>query len=141
MPAGLTDWQVPTWLVSALLEVKLLNVPFKPRLAAFAALAFVDGHILRYSGIRRQRSSLTSGTFWPPDDVAVSRSDSHATRLEASGSALQVVALPLIHTAWRTAVFFGILNLISTARRARKRDGSARTPASRGEDAHHARVG
>lgn len=106
------------WFGSMLLEVKLLHAPFQAWLGAAAALVFVVGQLLRYTAIR------TLGWRWsvriltlpgsPPVSAGIYRHVRHPNYL---GVALEIAALPLVHSAWRTALIFSFANALLLAAR------------------------
>ncbi len=100
------------WLVSTVAEVFLLNRPFLAGLFVPAAIVFLTGQALRYSAI------LTLGERWtvrvivlpgkPLVERGIYRYLRHPNYL---GVGLEVISLPLLHSAVLSGVVFGLLNL------------------------------
>ncbi|MDQ2647541.1 MAG: hypothetical protein M3020_27340 [Myxococcota bacterium] len=111
------------WFVSSILEVTLLRPLFQTWLAVPAALCFGAGQCLRYAAIR------SLGTRWsvriwtlpgaPPVARGVYRYLRHPNYL---GVVLEIAALPLIHSAWRTALLFSVANAALLVVRIRKEE-------------------
>lgn len=99
------------WLACILLEVKLLETPFRWGLAAGSLLVFLVGQWLRLSAMRALGWRWTVRIYTVPSMRAVShgiyRYLRHPNYL---GVVLEIAALPLIHGAWRTALFFSVAN-------------------------------
>jgi methyltransferase len=127
-------WQMPwmralhaAWLLSSILEVWLERRPFVPWLAALAAVAFLGGQALRFTAMR------TLGVRWtvrvmtipgaPRVDRGIYRYVRHPNYL---GVALEIVALPLIHSAYVTAAVFTVLNGLLLRRRIRAEEAALR---------------
>lgn len=99
------------WFVSMLAEVFLLRRPFLPALASAALLFLLLGQALRYAAIR------TLGRRWSvriftlpgaqPVEAGIYRYLRHPNYL---GVILEIAAVPLLHTAYLTALVFSLLN-------------------------------
>lgn len=99
------------WLVAMPLEVFLLERPFVPLLALVGLVGLVAGQALRRSAIR------TLGDRWtvrvlvlpgaPPITDGPFRRFRHPNYL---GVILEIAFVPLVHTAWLTALVFSVLN-------------------------------
>jgi methyltransferase len=113
------------WLPAALLEVVLFQRPFIPWMAAAALFLFFTGQILRYAAIK------TLGWRWtvnvmtipgePPVEKGIYRFIRHPNYL---GVALEILALPLMHTAYLTAGFFSIANALVLYSRIRSEESA-----------------
>lgn len=100
-----------TWLVAMVAEVWLLDRPFYWPLAILAGAAAFAGQSLRYAAI------LTLGQRWtvrvltlpgePPIERGIYRYVRHPNYV---GIILEMAGLPLMHTAWLTAVVYSLLN-------------------------------
>lgn len=99
------------WLLAMPLEVFLLDRPFVPALAVVGGVGLIAGQALRYAAIR------TLGPRWtvkvivlpgaPPVTGGLFRYLRHPNYL---GVILEIACVPLLHTAWLTALIFTILN-------------------------------
>lgn len=99
------------WFLAMLAEVFGLQRPFNPRLALVAGLAFLTGQALRYAAI------YTLGQRWtvrvmtlpgaPPVTHGIYRFIRHPNYL---GVILEIAAVPLLHSAYLTAILFSIAN-------------------------------
>jgi methyltransferase len=109
-----------SWIVAMIVEVLWLDRPFIPGLAALASVGLIIGQSLRYAAI------LTLGNRWtvrvmtlptaPPINKGIYRYLRHPNYL---GVILEIAAVPLIHTAYLTAIFFSIMNALLLVRRIR----------------------
>ena len=114
-------------LVAAPLEVVLLRRPFVPALGwpmlAVVALTMA----LRYWGIATLGVRWTTRVLVPPGAPLVAagpfRFLRHPNYLAVT---LEVIALPLVHTAWVTALVCGAANLAILGRRIRVEDAALR---------------
>jgi methyltransferase len=111
------------WLAACPLEVWLLDRPFLPPLAAAAALALVLTMALRYWVIATLGDRWCTRVLVPPGEPPIAAGPyrwlRHPNYLAV---AVEVFALPLIHTAWLTAAVLGGANLAILAIRIRAED-------------------
>jgi len=99
------------WLVSMLLEVKLLHPPLRAGLAALSLLVFVIGQVLRVSAMRALGERWTIPIMTVPGAQPVTRGIYRYLRHpNYLGVVLEIASLPLVHSAWRTALVFSVLN-------------------------------
>jgi methyltransferase len=112
-------------LVSAALEVWLLDRPFIPALAAVMALLFLLANAVRW------RVIATLADHWNVQVVSSTRlgvvsSGPYRWVRHPNYSAVfvEMMALPLIHTAWITAVVGGIAHWFVLRMRLRVEDGA-----------------
>ena len=100
-----------SWWIAMIAEVWLLNRPFMPILAAGALVATLAGQVLRYLSMRSlgQRWTLPIITL-PHQPVVDSGIYSYLRHPNWLGVILEIAALPLIHSAYFTAIFFSIAN-------------------------------
>ena len=108
------------WFIAMLAEVFLLDRPFIPWLAAVALVFFIAGQALRYAAI------LTLGPRWtvrvmtlpaePPITRGIYRYVRHPNYL---GVILEIAAVPLLYTAYLTALVFTLANAVLLAVRIR----------------------
>lgn len=121
------------WLAACPLEVWLLDRPFVPALAAAAGVALALTMALRYWVIATLGDRWCTRVLVPPAEPPVAggpyRWFHHPNYLAV---AVEVVALPLIHTAWATAAVFGIANLAVLGVRIRVEDRALARPPARG---------
>jgi methyltransferase len=101
------------WFVSMLLETKLLRTPFRPWLAVAALLVFCAGQALRIGAMRALAERWTVRIFTVPGEPPVThgiyRYLKHPNYL---GVVLELAALPMVHSAWRTALVFSLANAL-----------------------------
>lgn len=99
------------WLLACLAEVTLLDRPFHRALALPALLVFCAGQALRIAAIRELGVRWTVKVMVVPGEPAVAggifRYLRHPNYL---GVILEIAALPLVHTAWLTALLFSAAN-------------------------------
>jgi methyltransferase len=101
------------WLVSILLEAQLLQPAFQPWLAAVAAVCFVAGQLLRYGAMSALGPRWSVRIVTLPDAPPVAQGIYRYLRHpNYAGVALEIAALPLLHSAWRTALVFSVLNAL-----------------------------
>ncbi|WP_051044399.1 isoprenylcysteine carboxyl methyltransferase family protein [Pleurocapsa sp. PCC 7319] len=100
-----------SWWMAMIVEVWWLERPFIPVLAAAALLATLAGQVLRYLSMRSlgQRWTLPIMTL-PHQPVVDSGIYSYLRHPNWLGVILEIAALPLIHSAYLTAIFFSIAN-------------------------------
>jgi methyltransferase len=108
------------WLISMSLEVAVCRPPLLPWLTVTAALLFCAGQALRISAMRALGKRWTVGIYTlpgaPPVTTGIYRFLRHPNYL---GVALEIVGLPLLHSAWRTALVFSVANAVLLAVRIR----------------------
>jgi methyltransferase len=111
------------WLVSVILEVIWLQPRFQLWVSAPAALCFGIGQCLRYAAIRALGRRWSVRIFTvpgaPPIAEGVYRYLRHPNYL---GVVLEIAALPLMHSAWRSALVFSFANAVLLAVRIRKEE-------------------
>lgn len=110
-------------LVAAPAEVLLLDRPFVPWLGIPMSALVVATMAVRYWVIATLGERWTTRVFVLPGAPLVAggpfRWLPHPNYLAV---AVEVVALPLVHTAWLTASFFGVANLLLLTARIRVED-------------------
>lgn len=112
-------------LAGALLEVWLLDRPFMPALGWSMVVLVLLTQALRWWCIR------TLGNFWNTRVIVVPGT-SPVTRgpyrlmphPNYVAVVLEGIAMPLVHTAWLTAVVFSVLNAVLLTVRIRVEDGA-----------------
>lgn len=101
------------FLVSCLAEVLLADRPFIPALGWPALAALVAAHGLRWWCIRSLGNRWTTRVVVLPGAPLVARGPYRWMRHpNYVAVALEILALPLVHTAWVTAVVFTVLNAL-----------------------------
>jgi methyltransferase len=99
------------WFVSVLVEVLVVGRPFVPALAAAALTTLLVGQALRYAAIRSLGPRWTVRIMTLPDAAPVTdgvyRYIRHPNYL---GVVMEIFTVPLIHTAYLTAVLFSLAN-------------------------------
>ena len=117
---GLVKVLQVSWWIAAVTEVWLLDRPFMPLLAIVALLFTLWGQVLRYLSIRSLGKQWTLPIMTIPNTKAVNsgiyRYLRHPNWL---GVILEIGALPLIHTAYLTAVLFTLANAWLMSKRIR----------------------
>jgi methyltransferase len=113
------------WFAAMLLEVFAGRRPFRPRLAALALPLFAAGQALRLTAIRTLgwRWSTRVMTVPGPEGAAVRhgiyRYIRHPNYL---GVQLEILAAPLLHSAYLTSAVFGVANALLLRDRIRREE-------------------
>jgi len=114
------SWMHIAWFLAMIAEVFGLQRPFQPVLALTASLAFLAGQTLRYTAIRTLGERWTVRVMTLPGAKPVTqgiyRFIRHPNYL---GVILEIGAVPLLHSAYLTAIFFSIANGLLLAWRIR----------------------
>jgi len=101
------------WLVAAPAEVWLARRPLVPALAVAMLLLLAAGIGLRLWAITTLGERWTTRVVVVPDAPLVGRGPYRWLRHpNYVGVSIEIVALPLIHTAWLTALLFGAANVL-----------------------------
>ncbi|MEM1041943.1 MAG: isoprenylcysteine carboxylmethyltransferase family protein [Bacteroidota bacterium] len=115
------------WFVAMLAEVFLLGRPFVPWLAVVGFVGLGVGQALRYAAIRTLGPRWTTNIMIlpgaPPVTSGLYRRIRHPNYL---GVILEIAAVPLIHTAWGTALVFTVLNALVLRVRIRAEEAALR---------------
>jgi len=115
------------WLVAMPLEVFLLNRPFFWPMALFAGIAVIAGQLLRYAAIERLGPRWTVKILVLPGATPVTGGIfRHVRHPNYLGVILEIAFLPLLHSAWLTAVTFSILNGLLLRTRIRAEEAALR---------------
>jgi methyltransferase len=102
-----------SWFVAMLAEVWWLRRPFRPLLAAAAFLVLLAGQSLRYAAIRTLGPRWTVRVMTLPDAPPVSGGIyRHLRHPNYLGVMLEVAAVPLLHGAYLTSLFFSLANAL-----------------------------
>ncbi len=123
-------WQVQvmkalhaSWFVAMLVEVYALRRPFIPALSALALLVFAAGQSLRYAALLSLKWRWTVRVMTipglPPVQNGIYRYLHHPNYL---GVILEILAVPLLHSAYITALVFSVANLLLLTARIRSED-------------------
>ncbi len=123
-------WQVPAmkvlhagWFIAMLLEVWGLHRPFLPGLSLLALVTFAAGQGLRYAAILSLNWRWTVRVMivpgLPPVGQGIYRYLRHPNYL---GVALEILAAPLLHSAYVTAMVFSVANMLMLTARIRIED-------------------
>lgn len=111
---GHYPWMVAlhsTWLAACLAEVWLLRRPFLPALAAVSLIVFLGAFALRYWVISTLGERWTTRIVCLPGASPITRGPyrwlRHPNYLAV---VLEIASLPLVHTAWLTALVFSLLD-------------------------------
>jgi methyltransferase len=102
-----------TWFAAVLLEVFAGRRTFHPRLAALAFSLFAVGQALRLTAIRTLGSRWSTRVITVPGELPVQhgiyRYLRHPNYL---GVELEIIAVPLLHSAYLTSLVFGVANAL-----------------------------
>ena len=113
------------WFASMLLEVFVGRCEFRPRLAALALSLFAVGQALRLIAIRTlgwrwsTRVMSVPGPAGAPVRHGIYRYLRHPNYL---GVELEILAAPLVHSAWLTSAAFSAANLLLLRDRIRREE-------------------
>jgi methyltransferase len=111
------------WFAAMLTEVWVLNRPFIPVLAAIALFATVAGQYLRYLSMQALGLRWTLPIITLPGISAVDTGIYHYLRHPNwLGVILEILAVPLIHSAYLSAIFFSIANAVLLTLRVRSEE-------------------
>lgn len=100
-----------SWFLAMIAEVVWLERPFIPLLSACGLIVVVVGQSLRYAAIRTLGCSWTVRIMTLPDAPPISRGIYRYVRHpNYVGVILEIAAVPLLHTAYLTAIFFTLAN-------------------------------
>lgn len=101
------------WLIAMLAEVLGLHRPFIPGLSLLALMVFIVGQCLRYAAMLSLKWRWTVKVMTlpgvPPVESGIYRYLRHPNYL---GVALEILAVPLLHSAYITAATFSLANLV-----------------------------
>ncbi len=123
-------WQVQAmkvlhagWLVAMPIEVYGLGRPFIPALCLLAVVTFAAGQALRYAALLSLKWRWTIKVMvipgLPPVHDGIYRYLHHPNYL---GVMLEILAAPLLHSAYVTAIAFSLANLVLLSARIRTED-------------------
>ena len=114
--AGHYPWMVllhTAWLVACPLEVWLLGRPFLPLLGAVSLVAFLGAMALRYWVIATLGERWTTRVLVLPGAAPITGGPYRFTRHPNYLAVIvEILSLPLVHTAWGTAVVFSLANTL-----------------------------
>ena len=123
-------WQVQAmkalhvgWFIAMLVEVYALRRPFIPGLSLLALVTFAVGQSLRYAALLSLKWRWTVRVMTipglPPVQNGIYRYLRHPNYL---GVVLEILAVPLLHSAYITAIVFSLANLLLLSARIRTED-------------------
>ena len=111
------------WFAAMLLEVFLGRRRFRPRLAALALSLFAAGQALRLLAIRtldwRWSTRIMTVPGVAPVQHGIYRQIRHPNYL---GVELEILSVPLVHSAFLTSSVFGLANLLLLRDRIRREE-------------------
>jgi methyltransferase len=120
------------FVVSCLAEVWLLDRPWSPAIAVAASLVLICALSLRWWTLATLGRRWTTRVLVLPGEELVSSGPyrwlRHPNYLVVI---LEIVAIPMVHTAWLTAVVFSFLNLLLLRERIRVEESALETLATR----------
>jgi len=104
------------WLVGVVVEVVWFRPVFQPWVSAIAAFFFGVGQCLRHAAIRALHGRWTVRILVLPGAAPVTRGVYRYLRHpNYLGVVLEIAALPMMHSAWRSAVLFSLANAVLLA--------------------------
>ncbi len=113
------------FLVSACAEVLLLKRPFVPPLAGGMLVLLVLAALLRFWVIRTLGERWTTRIIcWPGRPVTRRGPYRYLRHPNYLAVVVEIVALPMVHSAWLTALVFSALNLVLLAVRIRAEEAA-----------------
>jgi len=113
------------WFISMLVEVFSLQRAFHPALALAAGVLFVLGQTLRYTATSSLGERWTVRIMILPGAEPISRGIYRFIRHpNYLGVILEMGSVPLMHTAYLTAIFFSIANALLLAWRIRTEEAA-----------------
>jgi methyltransferase len=123
-------WQVQAmkalhtgWFVAMLVEVDVLKRPFILGLSLLALVLFAAGQTLRYAALLSLKWRWTVRVMiipgLPPVQNGIYRYLRHPNYL---GVVLEILAAPLLHSAYVTAIVFSLVNLLLLSARIKTED-------------------
>ncbi len=99
------------WWISMIAEVWWFDRPFIPWLAAVGILGAIAGQVLRYFSMRALGWRWTLPIMTLPSQPLVKNGVyAYLRHPNWLGVVIEIAALPLIHNAYLTAIFFSIAN-------------------------------
>lgn len=111
------------WFASMLLEVFLSRRKFRPRLAASALSVFATGQALRLTAIHTLGWRWSTRVMTVPGAALVRHGIyRHLRHPNYLGVALEIFAVPLLHSAYLTSLSFGVANLLLLRQRIRREE-------------------
>lgn len=129
------------FLVSCVAEVWLLRRPFVPLLAAVALAVLVVASALRYWTLSTLGGRWSTRVLVPPNAPPVTGGPyRHLRHPNYLAVVLEVAALPLVHTAWLTAVVFTVANGALLAVRIRTEEAALGADPSGAADSAYSRA-
>lgn len=113
-------WQLPLmtalhvgWFIAMLIEVHVFRRPFLPVLSLLAMITVIAGQSLRYAAIHSLQWRWTVKVITLPGIPLVQngiyRYLRHPNYL---GVVLEILAVPLLHSAYLTSIVFSLANMI-----------------------------
>ena len=111
------------WFAAMLLEVFAGRRKFRPRLAVLALSLFAAGQALRLTAIRTLGWRWSTRVMTVPGEAPVQRGIYRYIRHpNYLGVELEIVATPLLHSAYLTSVVFGVVNALLLRARIRREE-------------------
>lgn len=127
-------WQVQAmkalhagWFIAMLVEVHALHRPFLPGLSLLAMITLIVGQSLRYAAIRSLGWRWTVNVMTLPGLPLVRKGIYRYLRHpNYLGVVLEILAVPLLHCAYVTAIIFSLANLLLLSARIRTENRALR---------------
>lgn len=107
-----------SWFAAMILEVCFLNRTFHPLIGTLGIIGAITGQVLRFSAMRALKERWTLPLVVLPNtpvvDQGVYRYVRHPNWL---GVIIEIASVPLIHTAYLTAIIYSLLNAFVIGKR------------------------
>jgi methyltransferase len=113
------------WFITMLLEVHVLGRPFLPALSLIALVTFIVGQSLRYAAIRSLKWRWTVKVMTLPGRPLVRHGIyRHLRHPNYLGVILEILAVPLLHSAHVTSIVFTLANMLLLKARIRAEESA-----------------
>jgi methyltransferase len=111
------------WFAAMLLEVFVGGRKFRPRLAALAFSLFAAGQLLRLIAMRTLGWRWSTRVMTVPGETPVQHGIyRHIRHPNYLGVELEILAVPLLHSAYLTSAVFGVANTLLLCDRIRREE-------------------
>jgi methyltransferase len=116
-----------SWFLAMIGEVILLKRPFRPALAGIAFLLASLGQALRYAAIQTLGPRWTVRILTLPESTLVHRGIyRYIQHPNYAGVVLEILSVPLLHSAYLTSILWSLMNGVILAIRVREEEKALR---------------